>query len=37
MKEQLQTIATLFSLINPMVCVMLFTNLTRGRTSAQRR
>lgn len=37
MNEQLQTIATLFSLINPMVCVMLFTDLTRGRTSTQRR
>jgi MarC family membrane protein len=37
MKEQLQTIATLFALINPMVCVVLFSDLTHGRTPAQRR
>lgn len=37
MKEQLQVIATLFALINPMVCVVLFSDLTHGRTAAQRR
>ena len=37
MKEQLQIIATLFALINPMVCVVLFSDLTRGRSVAQRR
>ena len=36
MKEHLQSIATLFSLVNPMVCAMMFTGLTAGRTGAQR-
>lgn len=36
MKDHLQSIATLFSLINPMVCAMMFADLTAGRTGAQR-
>ena len=36
MKEHLQSILTLLSLINPMVCAMMFTKLTVGRTRAQR-
>lgn len=36
MKDQLQAIATLFSLVNPMVCAMMFTGLTAGRSPAQR-
>jgi multiple antibiotic resistance protein len=36
MKEHLQSILTLFSLINPMVCAMMFTKLTVGRTRGQR-
>lgn len=36
MKEHLQSIVTLLSLVNPMVCAMMFTNLTAGRTSVQR-
>lgn len=36
MKEHLQSIATLFSLINPMVCAMMFANLAVGQTGAQR-
>lgn len=36
MKDHLQAILTLFSLVNPMVCAMMFTNLAAGRTGAQR-
>lgn len=36
MKEHLQSIATLFSLINPMVCAMMFASLAAGQTGAQR-
>lgn len=36
MQEYLQAIATLFSLVNPMVCVMMFTTLTAGRSKAER-
>jgi multiple antibiotic resistance protein len=36
MDYQLQSIATLFSLVNPMVCAMMFTGLTAGRSPAQR-
>lgn len=37
MKEHLQAIATLFSLINPVVCAMMFLSLTASRSPAQRR
>lgn len=36
MKEHLQAIATIFSLINPFVCVMMFSNLATRRSGAQR-
>jgi multiple antibiotic resistance protein len=36
MEDHLQAIATLFSLVNPMVCAMMFTGLTAGRTKPQR-
>jgi multiple antibiotic resistance protein len=36
MEHHLQAIATLFSLVNPMVCAMMFTGLTAGRTKPQR-
>ena len=36
MKENLQAIATIFSLINPMVCAMMFASLATGQTQAQR-
>lgn len=36
MEHRLQAIATLFSLVNPMVCAMMFTGLTAGRTRVQR-
>lgn len=36
MEYHLQAIATLFSLVNPMVCAMMFTGLAAGRTKAQR-
>lgn len=35
-KEHMQAIITLFSLINPTVCALMFANATTGRTSAQR-
>lgn len=37
MKDQLQAIATLFSLINPVVCVLIFSGLSQGRTAGQRK
>lgn len=36
MELHLQAIATLFSLVNPTVCTMMFTSLTAGRTRMQR-
>lgn len=36
MEYHLQAIATLFALVNPMVCAMMFTGLTAGRTKPQR-
>jgi multiple antibiotic resistance protein len=36
MQDHLQAIVTLISLVNPMVCAMMFTGLTAGRTGAQR-
>lgn len=36
MEYALQAIATLFSLVNPMVCAMMFTGLTADRTTPQR-
>lgn len=36
MEYHFQAIATLFSLVNPMVCAMMFTGLTAGQTKAQR-
>ncbi|MEO9778812.1 MAG: MarC family protein [Sedimentitalea sp.] len=36
MENHLQAIATLFSLVNPMVCAMMFTSLTKDRTTPQR-
>jgi multiple antibiotic resistance protein len=36
MENHLQAIATLFSLVNPMVCAMMFTGLTADRTTPQR-
>ncbi|MDH6234509.1 multiple antibiotic resistance protein [Mesorhizobium soli] len=36
MEDHLQAIVTLISLVNPMVCAMMFTGLTAGRTRAQR-
>jgi multiple antibiotic resistance protein len=36
MEDHLQAIVTLISLVNPMVCAMMFTGLTAGRTGAQR-
>jgi multiple antibiotic resistance protein len=36
MEDHLQAIATLFSLVNPMVCAMMFAGLTAGRTRPQR-
>lgn len=36
MEHHLQAIATLFSLVNPMVCAMMFAGLTAGRTTPQR-
>jgi multiple antibiotic resistance protein len=36
MEHHLQAIATLFSLVNPMVCAMMFSGLTAGRTRQQR-
>jgi multiple antibiotic resistance protein len=35
-KEHLQAVATLFSLVNPMVCAMMFATLTSGQSAAQR-
>jgi multiple antibiotic resistance protein len=35
MEHHLQAIATLFSLVNPMVCAMMFSGLTAGRTRQQ--
>lgn len=37
MEDHLQAIATLFSLVNPMVCAMMFTGLTAGRTGSAAR
>ena len=34
--EHLQAVATLFSLVNPMVCAMMFATLTEGQSVAQR-
>jgi multiple antibiotic resistance protein len=34
--EHLQAVATLFSLVNPMVCAMMFATLTAGQSVAQR-
>ncbi len=36
MQHHLQAIATLFSLVNPTVCAMMFAGLTSGRNRAQR-
>lgn len=36
MDHHLQAIATLFSLVNPMVCALMFTSLTAGRSPSQR-
>ncbi len=36
MKEHLQSVVTLLSLVNPMVCAMMFAKLTVGRTRSQR-
>ncbi|MEP9371289.1 MarC family protein [Mesorhizobium sp. KR1-2] len=36
MEDHLQAIVTLFSLVNPMVCAMMFAGLTAGRTGARR-
>ncbi len=36
MEYHLQAIATLFALVNPMVCAMMFAGLTAGRTGPQR-
>ncbi len=36
MKDHLQAIATLFPLINPMVCAMMFVSLSSGRSPAQK-
>lgn len=36
MKEHLQAIVTLFSLVNPMVCMLMFAGATAGRSPAQR-
>ncbi|WP_181257443.1 MarC family protein [Pseudaminobacter soli (ex Li et al. 2025)] len=36
MEDHLQAIVTLVSLVNPMVCAMMFAGLTAGRTGAQR-
>lgn len=36
MQAHLQAIVTLFSLVNPMVCVMMFNDLTTGRTKQKR-
>lgn len=33
-KDQPQALATLFSLINPVMCVMIFFSLTTGHTPA---
>ena len=35
-EEHLQAVVTLFSLVNPMVCAMMFANLTAGQSAAQR-
>jgi multiple antibiotic resistance protein len=35
-EQHLQAVATLFSLVNPMVCAMMFANLTSGQSVAQR-
>ncbi len=36
MKDHLQAILTLFSLVNPMVCALMFADQAAGRTAAQR-
>lgn len=36
MEYHLQAIATLFALVNPTVCAMMFAGLTAGRTKSQR-
>lgn len=36
MRDHLQAIATLFPLINPMVCAMMFVGLSSGRSPAQK-